>query len=103
MIMYYYLCNIKYKYNIIQHHTTSIMIYSNRRYPLHLFNSFDATVSKHRGHLVIYKHNKTRHIGRLMPFAKQGTCIVQTLWQVSETIERIPVSSITHISALPYL
>lgn len=79
------------------------MIYSNRRYPLHLFNSFDATVSKHRGHLVIYKHNQTRHIGRLMSFAKQGTCIVQTLWQVSETIECIPASSITHISALPYV
>jgi hypothetical protein len=79
------------------------MIYSNRRYPLHLFNSFEAALSKYGGHLVIYKHNKTRHIGRLMPFANQGTCIVQTLWQVSETIERIPASSITHISALPYL
>jgi hypothetical protein len=79
------------------------MIYSNHRYPLHLFNNFDATVSKHGGHLVIYKHNKTRHIGRLISFANQGTRIVQTLWQVSETIERIPASSITHISALPYL
>ncbi len=80
------------------------MIYSNRRYPLHLFNSFDIAVSKHGGgHLVIYKHNKTRHIGRLMPYSIKGTCIVQTLWQISETIEYIPASSITHISALPYV
>jgi hypothetical protein len=81
------------------------MIYSNRRYPLHLFNSFEATVSNYGlgGHLVIYKHNKTRHIGRLMPYSKEGTCIVQTLWQISETIERIPSDHITHISTLPYL
>ena len=79
------------------------MIYSNRRYPLHLFHRFDVgTVSKHGGggHLIIYKHNKTHHIGRLMTYSKESTCLVQTLWQISETIERIPVSSITHISTL---
>jgi hypothetical protein len=79
------------------------MIYSNRRYPSHLFHNFDATVSKHGGHLVIYKHNKTRHIGRLMTYSKEGACIVQTIWQISETIEYIPMNSITHISALPYV
>lgn len=82
------------------------MIYSNRRYPLHLFHSFDGgAVSNYGvgGHLVIYRHNKTRHIGRLMPYSTEGTCIVQTLWQISETIERIPASSITHISTLPYV
>ena len=81
------------------------MIYSNRRYPLHLFHSFDATVSNYGvgGHLVIYKHNKTCHIGRLMTNSTDGTCVVQTLWQISETIERIPASSITHISTLPYV
>lgn len=82
------------------------MIYSNRRYPLHLFHSFDGgAVSKHvgRGHLVIYKHNKTCHIGRLMTYSTDGACVVQTLWQISETIERIPASSITHISTLLYV
>jgi hypothetical protein len=81
------------------------MIYSNRKYPFDLFHNFDAALSNHGvgGHLVIYKYNKTRHIGRLMAHSKEGTCLVQTLWQISETIERIPTSSITHISTLPYL
>ena len=81
------------------------MIYSNRKYPFDLFNKFHPVeASLLRGnHMVIYTKNKSVHIGRLMTHSKNDSCVVQTLWQISETIEHIPTNSITHISILPYL
>ena len=81
------------------------MIYSNRKYPFDLFNAFHPLeASLLRGnHLVIYTKNKSVHIGRLMTHSNNGSCIVQTMWNISETIEHIPMNSITHVSILSYL
>lgn len=84
------------------------MLYSNRTYPFNLFNKitdFDERIdmSKYQNHLVIYKNNKIWHIGRLMFNLTNDRCIIQTLWEIADTIEYIPVSSITHVSISSYL
>ena len=81
------------------------MIYSNRKYPFDLFitfHSFEAT-SQYKNHLIIYIKDKIFHIGRLMTHSKDNMYIIQTMWNISETIEYISADSITHISILPYL
>jgi len=84
------------------------MIYSNHKYPFDLFNTvadLGETIDtvRYQNHLVIYTKNKSVHIGRLIAHSTDDRCIVQTMWNISETIEHIPVNSITHFSILPYL